>query len=240
MPSKGTRHDAKALGPGGSIARGSRYGKSKRKKLEEQVRQLRAALFETSPAEIVALREGGLLSKSVEFYVAVAAGEIVRLRRAVEGEPVPDADGTLHPPHPLSAQRISRLGRAQRLLTLGLALEARALLNDDRESASTAGTLIAKADLILVATLGLDPPEHAVPDLATYVAAQDRAQRENGDAADAEVVPAENTRDNGSGSPDSRVVTPEARDDGDGAVEGCRDSARSRTAANATEGGEPC
>ncbi len=237
MPLKGELQPESAKGRNGTIARGTRYALRKRAWLAEENARLLRALHAPSPAEIVALREGGLLTEATAFYADCAAGEITRLRRAVEGEPVPDADGSLHPPHPLSAQRLARLGRAQRLLTLGLVLEARALLNDDRESASTAGTLIAKADMILVDTLGLDPPEHAVPTLSEYVAAQDRAQRENADTSDAVVEPVQTTSESPTNSAHSRVVAPEAHGNSGGAESGSR-ATSTRTVAH--EGGEPC
>ena len=231
MPLKGELQPEEAKGPNGTISRGTRFALRKRKWLAEENARLLRALHAPSPAEIVALREGGLLSESVAFYADVAAGEIARLRRAVEGEPVPDADGVMHPPHPLSAQRISRLGRAQRLLTLGLALEARALLQDDREAASSAGTLIGKADMILVDTLGLDPPEHAVPDLATYLRDKD-AQKPEGDA----IVEA-HVADHVEFEITSESAGPRA--DGGGVVEGSIVQARSHAAANDSTTAEP-
>jgi len=94
------------------------------------------------------------------------------------------------PPRPLSPQRVARLGHAQRLLTLGIALELRALTADDREAASSAGTLIRAADSIITDTLGMDL-EHDVPDLRAYLAAQNGTQRANGIAHDAPPADAE-------------------------------------------------
>jgi len=153
---KGSKHPPSALGQGGTISRGTAYGLKKRRALEAELEAMRAALYRVSPAELDALRISGTLSPSTAFCSDVAAAEILRLRRAVEGEPAP---GTNHPPRPLSTQRVARLAQAQRILTLALACESRALTANDREAAATAGALLGKADALLVATLGLDPPE---------------------------------------------------------------------------------
>ncbi len=190
MPRRGQRHASGAKGTNGSIARGSRYGLAKRRELAADLERMRAALYSVGPAELDALRTSGTLSDSTAFCADVAAAEILRLRRAVEGEPAP---GDEHPPRPLSAQRVARLGRAQRLLTLALACQARALTADDREAAATAGALLAKADALLVDTLKLDT-EAEVPSLASYLAARREApatdaQRANG--SEPELEPAE-------------------------------------------------
>lgn len=85
----------------------------------------------------------------------------------MEGEPGPDGRVA----RPLSAQRVARLDHAQRLLTLGIALELRALSSDDRECASSAGTLIRAADSIITDTLGMDL-EAEVPSLRDYLASR--------------------------------------------------------------------
>ncbi len=172
MPRRGQHHSPAALGPGGSISRGTRFGQRKVKALEAQNAQLLAALYSAGPSEIEAYRRTGVPSSpSVMLAADVAAATITRLRRAVEGEPAP---GAHHPPRPLSPQRVARLGHAQRLLTLGIALELRALTADDREAASSAGTLIRAADSIITDTLGMDL-EAEVQSLAAYLAARREA-----------------------------------------------------------------
>src|SRR5262245_57162210 len=135
MPRKGQTQPSSALGPNGSIARGTRFGLRKRQELEQQNDRLMAALYSPGPNEIEAYRRLGIASPAVELAMDVAAAPMLRLRRAVEGEPT--ADGTV--PRPLSPQRDARLVHAQRLLTLGIALELRALTSEDREAASSAG-----------------------------------------------------------------------------------------------------
>lgn len=185
MPRRGQCHAPAALGPNGSIARGTRYGKAKRAALEAEVARMHAALYSVAPAELGALRLSGTLSEPTAFCADVAAAEIVRLRRAVEGEG-PDGQAA----RPLSAQRVARLHRAQRILTLGLAFQARALQADDREAAATAGALLAKADALLVATLGLET-EASVPDLRSYLASKAAASAPNGPDPEPEPARAE-------------------------------------------------
>jgi len=181
MPRRGQRHAPAAKGANGSIARGTRYGLAKRRELETEVARLRAALYSPGPAELDAYRRSGLGGPATALAADVAAATILRLRRAVEGEPPP---GSMHPTRPLSPQRDARLGHAQRLLTLGIALEMRALTADDREAASSAGTLIRAADSIITDTLGMDL-EAEVPNLRAYLESKAQApatdaQRANG------------------------------------------------------------
>jgi hypothetical protein len=202
VPRRGQRHATGARGPNGSIARGTRYGLAKRRELEEQNAQLIAALYSAGPSELDAYRQSGVTGPATALAADVAAATILRLRRAVEGEPAPGAD---HPSRPLSPQRDARLGHAQRLLTLGIALELRALSADDREAASSAGTLIRAADSIITDTLGMDL-EHDVPSLHDYLAQQHSqtpaidAQRANGADHAALPVEAENAAQEGEAS----------------------------------------
>lgn len=166
MPRRGQRHASAAKGANGSIARGTRYGLAKRRELEAQNAQLLAALYSAAPSELDAFRQSGVTGPTTALALDVAAATILRLRRAVEGEPAP---GSAHPPRQLSPQRDARLGHAQRLLTLGIALELRALTADDREAASSAGTLIRAADSIITDTLGMEL-EVEVPNLREYLA----------------------------------------------------------------------
>jgi len=64
----------------------------------------------------------------------------------------------------------------------GNALELRALSAEDREAASSAGTLIRAADSILNDTLGLDL-EHDVPSLAAYLESKRHAPATTASAA---------------------------------------------------------
>ena len=168
MPRRGQLHAPGTKGPNGSIARGTRFGLAKRRALEAERDRLLDALYSTAgPSEIEAYRRSGItISPATTLAADVAAATILRLRRAVEGERAPGAE---HPPRPLSPQRVARLGHAQRLLTLGIALELRALTADDREAPSSAGTLIRAADSIITDTLGMDL-EHDVPELRSYLA----------------------------------------------------------------------
>ncbi|TMA25406.1 MAG: hypothetical protein E6J87_22820 [Deltaproteobacteria bacterium] len=180
MPRRGQLHAPGTKGPNGSIARGTRFGLAKRRALEAERDRLLDALYSTAgPSEIEAYRRSGItISPATTLAADVAAATILRLRRAVEGERAPGAE---HPPRPLSPQRVARLGHAQRLLTLGIALELRALTADDREAASSAGTLIRAADAIITDTLGMDL-EHDVPDLHSYLASKAQASH-NGSGA---------------------------------------------------------
>jgi hypothetical protein len=162
---KGSKHTPEARA---RIAHGTRRAIARRAWLEEERQRLLSALYAVAPAELEAYRRSGVLSDAVAFCCDVASAEIARLRRAVEGEPSP-IDG--RPPHPLSAQRVARLGIAQRALSLALACQARALVSDDREAAATAGQLLAKADAIITATIGMDT-EHEALSLAEYVSAR--------------------------------------------------------------------
>ena len=89
-------------------------------------------------------------------------------------------------------------GIAERLLGQGIALGWPALTADDREAASSSGTLLRAADSIITETLGMDL-EFEAPSLAAYLAsrrepAPSDAQRANGadpepEAARAEIGP---------------------------------------------------
>lgn len=191
MPRRGQQHSPEALE---RIARGTRWGMAKRAQLQAELDRMRAALYAVGPADLDALRTSGLLSDSTAFCADVAAAEVLRLRRAVEGEPSP-VDGQV--PRPLSAQRVARLGRAQRLLTLGLACQARALTAGDRESAATAGQLLAKADALLVDTLGLETEVDALglDDYRAALAGRARSGEPNGEEPPQASAAAQRTED---------------------------------------------
>ena len=138
MPKKGQKHAPEALGPDGTISRGTQYGKKKVRILEEQVRALRAALATMTPRDIDLLRESGTLPESKSDLADVAAAEVLRLRRAAEGEPGSESF------RPLAEGQAAALRVAQRHLLLGLCEQARALQKDDGESASRAGAQLGK------------------------------------------------------------------------------------------------
>jgi hypothetical protein len=94
--------------------------------------------------------------------VDLAAASVHRLRLAAEGEP-----GSPHY-RSLSEQRIALLETAQKVLLLGM-LEMVRGLEGDSESSARAGTLLGKFATLVKDTLGLDAPEHQVPDLTTYL-----------------------------------------------------------------------
>jgi hypothetical protein len=110
MPAKGTKHTAAALGPGGSISRGTKYGAAKRKWLENRVRELESALYAVEPADLALLRKSGAMSETVERWHAVATAQMLRLRHSAEGEP--DTPGY----RPLSEGQVAALQVAQRHL----------------------------------------------------------------------------------------------------------------------------
>jgi hypothetical protein len=167
VPRKGQHHAHGALGPGGSISRGTRFGQGKARALKaERDRLLEVLYARGGPAELWALRRSGLLDESAVLATDLARSTMLRLRQAVEGEPDPI---TGNPLRPLSPQRVTRLEHAERLLAQGIALELRALTTGDREAASSSGTLIRAADAITTAALGMDL-EHDVPDLRSYLA----------------------------------------------------------------------
>ncbi len=182
MPNKGTRHDAKALGPGGSIARGSRYGKAKRKFLEARVIELEAALYATTPRDLQLLRQSGALTDSTRAYGVVAAATVLRLRRAAEGL---EGSTTYRP---LTEQRVALLEVAERILLLALCESARALTASDGEAAARAGTLYSKFAQLVEKAIGLNAMEAEVPSLSDYLASKDSQappSGTNGDATDA-------------------------------------------------------
>jgi hypothetical protein len=164
MPAKGHKHALDALGPGGSISRGTQYGKKKVRILEEQVRTLKAALYAVAPRDIAILRESGTLPESKRELADVAAAEVLRLRRAAEGEPGSSSY------RPLAEGQAAALRVAERHLLLGLCEQARALQSDDGESASRAGAQFSKFLAVLKDSIGLGPREVDVPDLGTYLA----------------------------------------------------------------------
>ncbi len=183
MPKKGQRHAAEALGPGGTISRGTEYGKKKVKILEEQVRALKAALFSVTPRDIAILRESGTLPESKRELADVAAGEVLRLRRSAEGEPGSDSY------RPLAEGQAAALRVAERHLLLGLCEQARALQKDDGESASRAGAQFGKFLAVVKDAIGLGPRELDVPRLEDYLAtkaAENPPEATNGDAPDAQ------------------------------------------------------
>jgi hypothetical protein len=176
MPAKGTKHAPEALGPGGRISRGTKYGAAKRKWLEERVRELEAALYAVEPADLALLRKSGAMTETVERWHAVASAQVLRLRRSAEGEP--DTPGY----RPLSEGQVAALSVAQRHLLLGFCEQARALLKDDGESATRAGAQFAKFLATTRDAIGLGPREIPVPDLTEYLerkSAENRAQQEN-------------------------------------------------------------
>ena len=114
MPAKGHPHDPRALGPGGSIARGTRYGKRKVKFLEQRVLDLEAALYAVTPRDLALLQRSGAMPQRLRPYADVAAAEVLRLRRAAEGDP--GSPGY----HPLAEGQAAALRVAERHLLLGL------------------------------------------------------------------------------------------------------------------------
>ena len=184
MPRSGQRHAPEALGPGGSIARGTRRGQRRAAVLEARVAELEAQLYRVSPSDLVALRCAGALPERARPWADLAAGTIRRLRLAAEGEP--GTEGY----RPLSEQRVAFLETAERLLLLGTCEMARALQADDGESAGRAGTLLGKFAALVRDAIGLEPRELLVPSLPAYLrqrqAAQARAGGPNGAGPDAQ------------------------------------------------------
>src|ERR1700741_3086332 len=108
MPRKGQRQPPHATGPNGTISVGKRYGFRKRAALEAEHERVLEALFSPGASEIEAFRRSGAaVSDSTALAMDFAAAPTLRLRRAIEGEPAPPSGP---PPHPLSPQRVARLG----------------------------------------------------------------------------------------------------------------------------------
>jgi hypothetical protein len=177
MPAKGHKHAAEALGPGGTISRGTKYGVAKRRWLEKRVRELEAALYAITPRDLALLRESGAMSEAIQRHADVAAAEVLRLRRSAEGEP--DTPGY----RPLSEGQAAALRVAERDLLLGLCEQARAITADDGDAASRAVGMLSKYLAVVKDAIGLGPREVEVPDLADYLAsraAKNRSSEENG------------------------------------------------------------
>jgi hypothetical protein len=175
------------------VSEGTRRGLEKRAELEARNAELERLLYSTSAADIVALRAVGALPEKAHPLADFAAASVRRLHLAAEGEP--------ESPHyrPLSEQRSALLDTAERVLLLGM-LEMVRGLEGDSESSARAGTLLGKFATLVKDCVGLNAPEHQVPDLTTYLAQKAAENRSSDEISnDPDALPATASPDASSG-----------------------------------------
>ncbi len=156
MPAKGTRHRREALGPNGTIARGTKRGLYVSRRLRR-----------IAPDEILELERRGLVARSLRPYAALAIEEASQLTQALGGEAQ------------ISEQRLVLVKDAARLGLLLRALVARIAQRDALDADEVAKvTSLVNARRASLLALGLERAAKDVPDLRSYL-----AQRANGAGA---------------------------------------------------------
>jgi hypothetical protein len=156
MTGKGRKHSPEALGPDGSIARGTRWALEKRRRIAR-----------IAPGEILKLQRSGTLSASLRPFAAQAIEESLGFLQALGG----DEEG-------VSEQRMALVQDAARAGLVMRALMAKVLQSDepDGDAISKICSLINARRANLVA-IGLERREREL-DVNEYVArkaAEDRA-----------------------------------------------------------------
>jgi hypothetical protein len=155
MTVKGEKHASEALGPDGSIARGTRWALEKRRRIAR-----------IAPGEILELQRSGTLSTSLRPYAAQAIEESLGFLQALGGDE-----------ENVSEQRIALVQDAARAGLVMRALMAKVLQGDDPDgdTISKICSFINARRANLVA-IGLDRVSQEM-DVSAYVAKHDAQER---------------------------------------------------------------
>jgi hypothetical protein len=202
MAGKGRKHSPEALGPDGSIARGTRWALEKRRRIAR-----------IAPGEILELQRSGTLSASLRPFAAHAIEESLGFLQALGGD-----EGSI------SEQRMALVQDAARAGLVMRALMAKVLQGEDPDgdTISKICSLINSRRANLTA-IGLDRVSQEM-DVSAYVAKHDaenrsgetiepRSEHSIGPAGATSTAPAESSTRESSHSADAALPdSPEPRD----------------------------